>query len=271
MRERISVGSQVSWIGGLGLAALVLGSPLDAHAQAQTCVSVTTAFLDMSPTQLEPGDQVTLDVMVQNASRTQPGGTFVTGQVGGDVCMAGTCDLSGKACLTDAECTIQFRIFLACLASNCAVELPGTLVFQPTGGNGCLSSMAGVMDCAIEPGNPNRVLVTLAGGAANAIPIGANSEILVAQVRAIASIPISEVLDPLGDFEVRVDGLSDFFVTNDPLCVAPVSGGSGDSSSARFPPPPVPSATPLGLAFAAAALAAALAWRSRRGAARVGG
>lgn len=270
MHLKAPVGVPWNGIAGLALGTvLALGGASTAHAQmAEACSSVTTSFPTVAPTDLLTGTPVTIDVRFQNATRTQPSMTFVPGQVGGDTCVANTsCNISGKACTTDADCTVQFALFLACTTSTCAIQLPGTLNFVPQGGNGCLTSMAGVLGCAIDAGNPNRVLVTLAGGAANAIPIGANAEILIAQVRATAGIPIPMVIDPNGGFEVRVVSLTDVFFTDSPLCLAPVTGAGDDSTSARFPvppTPPVPAVGPLGLALTAAALLAGLAWRSRR-------
>lgn len=237
MRDRklVSTGRCRTWIGfGLGLL-LLLAAGAPARAQ-EACVSVTTVFPTVLPTSLATGDLATIAVNARNSTRTVPSMTPVPGQVGGDVCNAGTCDISGKGCVVDADCTIDLKVQLACQGPMCLNPLPGTLVFNPQAGNGCLSSLAGVMSCLADPGDPlNSVIVRLAGGAANAIPIGAGgAEIVVATLRATATTPIPPGISPNGFFFVRSESLSDFFFTDSALCQAPVTGGGADSTLAQY-------------------------------------
>jgi hypothetical protein len=235
-RKLVSAVRCRSWIGlSVGLLLTLVAVP---PAQAQeACVSVTNLFPTTLPTSMSTGDLVTINVNARNTSRTAPSMVFVPGQVGGDTCVANVCRIGGGACATDANCTIDLKVQMACDSSTCVTPLPGTLTFSPQAGNGCLSSMPGVMSCFADPGDPdNSVIVRLAGGAANAIPIGANSEIVVAQIRAIATTPIPPAVDPNGFFFVRSESIGDFFITTSGLCLAPVTGSGEDTTIAQYQP-----------------------------------
>lgn len=219
------------------LSGLSLGA---GTAQAQeACVTVTTVFPILFPARMSVGEGVQVFVNARNGTRTFPRQVFVPGQVGGDVCDAGTCRTSGKVCVVDADCTIDLRVQLACRTSMCAEPLPGTLVYLDPGGNGCVTSVPGVAGCAPESKDPNsplfnNVIVTLAGGAANAIPIIANGEVQLARIQTTATSPVRT--NSSGFFQTRVGSVTDFFYTDDLACVDPVSGGGGDSASAQFSP-----------------------------------
>src|SRR5512146_96406 len=52
------------------------------------------------------------------------------------------------------------HVILACSTAPCAAnELPGTVAFVPVGPTGCVSAVAGVVSCSLDPLNPNRVII----------------------------------------------------------------------------------------------------------------
>lgn len=162
-----------------------------------------------SDSNLSPGEVITVELFLVNASVDTPP----------DPILPVDATLGGTTVVT-----------LACADSACATELPGTLVFQPVGGNGCVSSAAGVVSCAAN--GLNKVDITITP---NTIPIPAGGAVSIATIQVLAQ---NAVLIPAdGEFNLRADTEPNDITAcrmSDPNDTCVTGGGQG-STALFFP------------------------------------
>src|SRR5512146_1662620 len=138
-RQRLAAALTVvlilAWGAGLawGAAGVVGGS-------AQPVPSVTNPVV---------GQQYDVQVQLSNTSvsnSTPPGFAFIA------------VDVASSASPSNPDEVAH--VVLACSTAPCgANELPGTVAFVPVGATGCVSAVAGVVSCSVDPLNSNRVII----------------------------------------------------------------------------------------------------------------
>src|SRR5262249_45031918 len=137
-----------------------------------------------------------------------PGGTMMVGQLY-DIQLRlqnGNIDAQGDSVAGRLVPGAQIVVTLACVQANCSNTLPGTLTFQPVGGNGCAQSDSGVLSCTTFDSNTVIVKIDPAG---SGVPFAPNERRVFATVRVQATTPIAS--PPSGTFFLRDDsGASDF-------------------------------------------------------------
>jgi hypothetical protein len=210
-------------LGCLGLASAPVAGA--AGCQASAAISLFPVAGTTCDTALHIGDTVDITLIITNTCSTVPKpGSPVAARLTGNPNPA-----------------IVYT--LACVDTTCVVALPGTLTFVPVGGNGCVSSAAGVTGCAVDALDPNKVDITVdAGGVA--LPAGSQTSVATIRAQAAVEIP-TDVLNPCGQFGTRADTGNTQIVTTDLTCDAAATGGAQGSTNLFLPAPtPTPTTTP---------------------------
>ena len=82
------------------------------------------------------------------------------------------------------------HVILACSTAPCgANELPGTVAFVPVGATGCVSAVPGVVGCALDPLNPNRVIITTTPNAVSLGPLQLGFPLATIRVQQLTRPP----------------------------------------------------------------------------------
>src|SRR5262249_54869580 len=122
-------------------------------------------------TTLGVGDIVDVTLQVTNTSQTTPPDPF---------------RFLGATLTTGTTFVLE-----ACQDSGCSQELAGTLMFvDGGGGNGCVSSVAGVASCAEDISDSNKVNIAIGAGGVS-LPPATSGSLTLATIRLQAVTPVS--------------------------------------------------------------------------------
>lgn len=165
---------------------------------------------------LEKNEEFDIVYRMSNTSVTVPGGEGVTAFLRGVV--TGTLACEGSLCEESSY------------VESVLVPLPGTLVFVPVGGNGCVANAPGVVGCE-DQGSDNEVFVTMTSEGVELEPSG-TVDFVTIRVRANSELKD----DVCGQFFTRADTEAEGIVIDDEeFCVPGITGAAGGSSLLFFP------------------------------------
>jgi len=203
----------------LMLALLIVSSALPGVAESQTEGCQASASIPIIPsagttcdTAMVIGEEKNITIRVQNTSTTTESVLPVSAKLVGEI-----------------------THIMACVDTNCAVELPGTLEFVPGPNNGCVSHAAGVLSCSAL-GN-NRVVIDIDDPTGVTLDLTGPTTIAVIRVKAVAPV-VPTVDNPCGRFSERAATDSDDVVTTDAICAAVATGAAIGSTNEFFPAVP---------------------------------